>query len=943
MTIDLVKFALVGGEVSPSYYGRADLSKHDVSLAIAENWFVDYHGGISTSPGFEFLDFIMHDEFPVKIYPFKYSSTIENTNIIMMGKGYIRFVQDKAYVLEENKTIVSITKANTGVMEITNHGFITDDWIKFTAIGQMTELAGYTVRLTKLTDNTFELRDVYGNAINTTSFTTYVSGGTAARVYTVESPYQAEHIEELYWNQIRDVIRLTHPLYKPKSLIRNDSADWVLENVNFSSVLVQPSGFSSSVMNASNSSVAFVVTQVNAAGEESLASDYHFLNQAVTDYVNTSSGGVILRWDSITGAVYYKVYRTRIQRSGYGMNRSHQVGYIGQTRGAHFVDAGITPDFSLTPPNGNNPFANGSIISVDVLNVGSNYTQSAQITVSDPNPLAGGFIGYLINSPTDAADASPIAGVYVVDGGHDYTDPTFTITTGTGGLLEAVLSPISGNNPAVSAVHQQRQDYAATPNAPLTVFGSRPGKLSNFTTSDVILANDSFEHEIDSQNFSPLRHLIPTRGGLLAMSIDRIWLMSGTNGASITAVDVQADPQSGNGVSALPPVKVNTDIIYTEGEGGKVMMLSYNDVIKLYAGVDLSLLASHLITENKQIKAWTYAHEPFKMIHAVRTDGVMLNFTIIKEQEVFAFTRRTTQGEFLDVASILSGNESDVYVVTRRYINGRHSKFLEFATHRNFVHVEDAFCVDCGLSLSVNYPESYMQLAASTGSGIEVVCTDPVFALGDVGKVLRFGRGMGTVASYVNARSITIDILRDITELVKFTETATPKRAAPGEWSLDAKTLTVRGMQHLEGMAVSVLADGNVIEGLSVENGTITLPQAASRVVIGLSYECVMQNLPLNVPNAVLENKKKRVTALSVRVKDTRGLLIGNDMRDLYKMKERTTEKYGQPTELQDGLKQHLVEPIWSEEATSFIVQREPLPATVLGYILEVEVGDDPD
>lgn len=45
MPLDIIKFAFVGGEVSPNYYGRSDLAKFDLALAEAENWFVDYHAG----------------------------------------------------------------------------------------------------------------------------------------------------------------------------------------------------------------------------------------------------------------------------------------------------------------------------------------------------------------------------------------------------------------------------------------------------------------------------------------------------------------------------------------------------------------------------------------------------------------------------------------------------------------------------------------------------------------------------------------------------------------------------------------------------------------------------------------------------------------------------------------------------------------------------------
>ena len=46
MSTDFIKFAFIGGEVSDAYAGRSDLEKYDLSLLEAENWQVDYLGGL---------------------------------------------------------------------------------------------------------------------------------------------------------------------------------------------------------------------------------------------------------------------------------------------------------------------------------------------------------------------------------------------------------------------------------------------------------------------------------------------------------------------------------------------------------------------------------------------------------------------------------------------------------------------------------------------------------------------------------------------------------------------------------------------------------------------------------------------------------------------------------------------------------------------------------
>src|SRR5688572_7383116 len=111
MAVDLIRFAFVAGEVSPTLYGRSDFEKHDFGLANAENWFVDYRGGLSTRPGTEFIDFLMNDDEAIKLFPFRYAPNLQNTYILVFGEEYVRFVQDGAYVLETGVPFTALSEA----------------------------------------------------------------------------------------------------------------------------------------------------------------------------------------------------------------------------------------------------------------------------------------------------------------------------------------------------------------------------------------------------------------------------------------------------------------------------------------------------------------------------------------------------------------------------------------------------------------------------------------------------------------------------------------------------------------------------------------------------------------------------------------------------------------------------------------------------------------
>jgi hypothetical protein len=78
-----------------------------------------------------------------------------------------------------------------------------------------------------------------------------------------------------------------------------------------------------------------------------------------------------------------------------------------------------------------------------------------------------------------------------------------------------------------------------------------------------------------------------------------------------------------------------------------------------------------------------------------------------------------------------------------------------------------------------------------------------------------------------------------------------------------------------------------------------------------------------------------------VRVHDTRGLKLGSDFDSLYEMKDRTIEQWGDPTATHSDNRTILIEADFNEDGSIVFQQDWPLPATVLGFVLDADVGDD--
>jgi len=923
---DIIKYGFVAGEVAESYYGRADLEKYDLALAEAENWYVDYHGGLSNVQGTKLVDWIPNADLGFRLFPFKFSDTLANKYMVLVGSTYIAFIQDGSFVLEPAKTVTAISGGSAAVLTVPGHGFSSGQLISVITPGSTVEMVAQTYQITVLTADTFRLINMFGGNVNYSAFTPYTGGMTIARAYAIWHPYPTSALPNLKMQQVRDVLRITHPDYPVMNLKRISHTNWTLTAENFHKTMGRPSKPWMSVSNAGEYSMGFIITAVDADGNESLPSDMGTVSGA-SDIEEVRDSAVTASWGAVSRADYYNVYRTRVSHAG--VSRSFQVGYVGRARGTRFTDTGITPDFTKTPPRNYNPFAKNAIKYINIINDGAGVPASATMSISDPT--GSGFIGYPI------VESGNVVGFNILDGGENYTSPVITLSGGSGYVFSIERTPAADTDPATSVVYQQRQVYAGSRSNPLTINGSRPGMLSDFSVSEIVLASDAFSHEIDSENFSPMRHLIAARGGIICMSSGGIWLMSGSQSGAITATDVQADNNVFTGAADVTPLKIDTDILYISNTGGRVNSLAYNDQYKLYSPIDVSILSNHLVAEYR-IKRWAYADEPHRMVYGVREDGTMLLFTMIKDQEIYGWTRRVTKGYYKDVLAFDGDGDSEVYYAVRRFVDGQWLTFIERLVTAKPKTVEDAVYLDCALSLDPYYPAADMSMSSYKGDGVQVFLNASLFTTDHVGQIIRYGKGKARIVSVEGPYNATANVINEFDQLMNYSETL--RMASAGEWTLDKEYKVVNGLHHLEGELVTALADGNVIRDLVVTNGAVTLPYYASRVVVGIPYKSIAKNLPATVSGAVIENKRKRATSLAIRVLDTRGLKVGARKDELYQVRTQMAETLGEASPLYTGLVHTTIEPVWSEDAQNYFVQEYPLPATILGYIMETDVGD---
>jgi hypothetical protein len=219
--------SFTAGEISPRLEGRVNLEKYREGLADLTNMVVHPHGGVARRPGTEFLGEVKTSANYTRLIPFQFKTS--DTYILEFGNEYMRVYRNGLQVLTgAPKTITAITKANPGVITSNSHGFANGDEIYIIGVGGMTQLNGRNFRVANVTTNTFTLTDLFGNAIDTTNFTTFTTGGTADKIYEITTPYTTANLPALNFAQSADVMYLVHPTYDIRTLSRTDHNAWTL-------------------------------------------------------------------------------------------------------------------------------------------------------------------------------------------------------------------------------------------------------------------------------------------------------------------------------------------------------------------------------------------------------------------------------------------------------------------------------------------------------------------------------------------------------------------------------------------------------------------------------------------------------------------------------------------------------------------------------------------
>lgn len=926
------------GEWAPSLYARVDLQKYRAGAALLENFFIDYRGGASTRPGTKYVIQAYLSDFPVRVIQFQASFNVGYA--LEFGNFYMRPMFQGSPVLESPFAISGATQANPCVITVTGNNYAIGDWIFIddTIVG-MTQLAGRYFSISNVTGSAVTLADLNGVAIDSTGYGAYVSGGNAARIYVVPSPFAAADLQLLKFAQNIDSMVITHPEYTPQLLTLNGPTSWAFTPLTIGATIAPPTGVSVSTTLSAGSSpgtnYSYVVTSIDQNGQESNAS----IPAGLLDKqdIRSTAGTNQISWTAAPGAVAYNVYEANVSYFG-AVPAGVQYGFIGTCKGTSFIDDNIGPDFSQTPPISTNPFIGGSILTTDVTAPGT-YTTIPTWALSGGSPTVAGAVASVMQMQS------------------------WTLTfSGTGYHVGQAVQFPNG----VVLIVATTSSGSVTSFQPLTYPGSSPGSITEGTLPSVM--NSVSPGTITIHPVWGVGLLTITNPGLGYASAPTLAASSGAATATCTVSALGGTNPSvptffqqrlvfGNTDTApqtfwmsKPGQYYNFDISNPSEAGDAITGTLVSGVLNSVKSF-VSSAAGLLVATDKgfwmvnggsagsAVTPSSIVANAQAQVGANDVPPIVANYDVLYIQSKGSGVRDLAFNIYF---SIFTG--TDISILSSHLFFGY--EILQWAWAELPFYVVWAVRND-GAMLTLTFLKEQEFVGWShqvTEGSFNSVCvvTEQTADAGNVDAVYT------VVGRSVNGNAVQY--------IERVAERIFPNGASSA-WTVDAgiqyvgaPATSFMGAEHLAGLTVTGLADGMVIPPFTMPvNGEFTLGTAASTVTVGIGFTCQLQTLALDLGEPSVQGKVKKINAADVRVADTLGLSIGPDFDHLVPMKDLivgnvssmlTGQESQVVSDLVTGDARTFLGPAWTVPGQYCIEQAQPLPASVLGVFPLITMGD---
>lgn len=910
--------SFIGGEFSPLSWGRTKYKNYEAGMTLMQRYISLVQGPTTRTPGTMFVRETKNNG-QVRIMPFVFNNG--DTYIIEFGNNYCRFFTNRNFVTSAPVTITGVSQANPAVLTYSGTDPTNGQEVWVNGVGGMKQVNGRWFIVTNVNTGakTFQLYTTDGNAVNSTAYTAYTTGGTFAVMYEIASPYAAADVNDIRFYDSGDVIYLAHPSYAPRSLNTAGATSWSFTQLTFTDGPYLQLNTTQTLMALSSVTNGATVT-VNINSTTGINSNAGF---------EASDVGRLIRWQNVDQSWWWLTIITYVSSTqvtatvGGQLPATSAIAILGITNANPGVVTVTTPNPVVTGQsifiNGvggmtqvNNTFFTAGTVSGGSIPLGVDTTAYGAYT-------SGGTVASAGNRITAITKANPCGITFGVIPANFAVGGQICIT-GVVGMTQinnqfATITAITGNSilvninssgytsytsgglatpatatwrmgewsattgyPSVVTAFEDRIVWAASPAAPTTINMSNTGDYLNMaptSASNVVAANNAIQLTLNGTTQDPIRWIHADELGLLIGTKAAEWVcLSDITGTALSATNLPSARESTEYGSAAStdPVRVGKYLLFVQNSRRKIREMVYAFQFNSFLAPDITVPSEHLTSSG--LEDICYQQEPFSLLWGRRADGQLIAYTYNKDQDTVAGTRQQLGG-FSDMAHTLppivesicalpspDGTQDDFWVSVQLYVNGKTRRFIGYLS------------------------------------------------------------------------DLTTDLV-DVKNAMFLDNAVTGTLSAPGN--------VIGGLRHLEGEVVGALMDGAPCPQQTVANGQITVPFTGSQYAVGHPYLSQLQTLRPDSGSAIgsAQGKTKRVHKLFMDFFQTVGVEVGQDFDHLQAQNFReNSDLIGNAVPLYSGIKQCDYESDYDTSAYICIQNSQPLPCTIRQILPQLHTED---
>jgi hypothetical protein len=227
--------------------------------------------------------------------------------------------------------------------------------------------------------------------------------------------------------------------------------------------------------------------------------------------------------------------------------------------------------------------------------------------------------------------------------------------------------------PRTCTFHEGRLYFGGSGTRPSTVWGSKVGLYFDFKP-DQVYDDDAIEATLDTNTLNVIVDMISGRDLQVFTSGGEFYVpQSGLDPITPTNFFVKAVSRNGSR-EGMRVQQLQSGTIYVQRQGKNLNEFLFTDTTQSYISTSISLLSSHLINTPVELalRKSTSTEESDSLL-MLNGDGTVTVYSILRQQNVVAPSRITTDGLFKDVGVDIE----DIYFVVKRTFDGTDYYFVE--------------------------------------------------------------------------------------------------------------------------------------------------------------------------------------------------------------------------------------------------------------------------